>query len=229
MNDYNQYYHLNNNEKIIDKPLLILKEYGRNVQKLVNYVTTIEDKEKRTQYAYTLIDLMKQINPAMKEGPEYAQTLWDDLYIMSGFNLDVDSPYPMPEKEILGRKPKRLDYNRHNIRYKHYGRNMELLIEKASAIEEEEEKEAAIVYVGKLMKSFYASWNKDVVDDSVIVDNIKTLSKGKLEINVEKVKEQNLFDVSSKERSKRPQPSMNAPSNNQNKRRGNTPNKKRKN
>lgn len=228
MNDYNQYYHLNNNEKIIDKPLLILKEYGRNVQKLVNYVTTIEDKEKRTQYAYTLIDLMKQINPAMKEGPEYAQKLWDDLYIMSGFNLDVDSPYPMPEKEILGRKPKRLDYNHHNIRYKHYGRNMELLIDKAIALEDEEEKEAAVVYVGKLMKSFYASWNKDVVDDSVIVDNIKTLSKGRLEISVDKVKENNLFDTSSKDRNKRPQASP-TPTNNQNKRRNNTPNKKRKN
>ena len=105
MNDYNQYYHLNNNEKIIDKPLLILKEYGRNVQKLVNYVTTIEDKEKRTQYAYTLIELMKQINPAMKEGPEYAQKLWDDLYIMSGFNLDVDSPYPKPTPEEALVKP----------------------------------------------------------------------------------------------------------------------------
>src|SRR5690606_789027 len=186
-----------------DKPLLILKEYGRNIQKLVNYVTTIDDKEKRTQYAHTLIDLMKQINPAMKEGPEYAQKLWDDLYIMSGFNLDVDSPYPMPEKEILGRKPKRLDYNHHSIRYKHYGRNMELLIDKAIALEDEEEKEAAVVYVGKLMKSFYASWNKDVIDDSVIVDNIKTLSKGKLDISVAKVKENNLFDSSSKERSKR--------------------------
>lgn len=227
MNDFNSYYNLNNNEQFIDKPLLILKEYGRNIQKLVNYVNTIDDKEKRTQYAHTLIDLMKQINPAMKEGPEYAQKLWDDLYIISSFKLDVDSPYPMPEKGILGRKPKRLAYHNHNIRYKHYGRNIELLVEKAIATENDEEKEAAIIYVGKLMKSFYASWNKDVVDDSIIVENLKTLSKGKLEISVEKVKENNLFDSSNKERSKRPQ---NSPSNNnQNKRRNNIPNKKRKN
>ena len=220
------------NEQNIDKPLLILKEYGRNIQKLVNYVTTIEDKDQRTQYAHTLIDLMKQINPAMKEGPEYAQKLWDDLYIMSGFNLDVDSPYPMPEKDLLGKKPKRLDYHHHDIRYKHYGRNIELLIEKAIAVEDEEEKESAVVYVGKLMKSFYASWNKDVIDDSVIVDNIKTLSKGKLDINVDKVKENNLFDTSSKERSKRPQSNSNSntsSTNNLNKRRSGGSNKKRKN
>ena len=195
MNDYNQYYHLNNNEKIIDKPLLILKEYGRNVQKLVNYVTTIEDKEKRTQYAYTLIDLMKQINPAMKEGPEYAQTLWDDLYIMSGFNLDVDSPYPMPEKEILGRKPKRLDYNRHNIRYKHYGRNIEKLIEKAIEIEDDEEQEAALIFIGQLMRSFHSTWNRENFDDAIIIDDIKILSKGKLHIDLDKVRENGLFET----------------------------------
>lgn len=215
------------NEQSFDKPLLILKEYGRNIQKLVNYVTTIEDKEKRTQYAFTLIDLMKQINPAMKEGPEYAQKLWDDLYIMSGFNLDVDSPYKMPEKDLLGKKPKRLDYHKHNIRYKHYGRNIELLIEKAIAIEDEEEKEGAVVYVGRLMKSYYASWNKDVIDDSVIIDNIKTMSKGKLDISVDKVKENNLFDSASptKDRSKRPAPASNQ---NQNKRRSGGASKKRK-
>lgn len=218
MNDYNKY--------TIDKPLLILKEYGRNVQKLVNYVTTIDDKEKRTQYAHTLIDLMKQINPAMKEGPEYAQKLWDDLYIMSGFNLEVDSPYPMPEKSILGKKPKRLDYHRHDIRYKHYGRNVELLVKKAITLESEEEKEAAVVYIGKLMKNFYTSWNKDVIDDSVIVENIKTLSKGKLSIDVAKVKENNLFDSSTKERNKRSTPSN---GNNSNKRRSSVSNKKRKN
>lgn len=220
MNDYNKY--------TIDKPLLILKEYGRNVQKLVNYVTTIDDKEKRTQYAHTLIDLMKQINPAMKEGPEYAQKLWDDLYIMSGFNLEVDSPYPMPEKSILGKKPKRLAYHRHDIRYKHYGRNVELLVKKAISLENEEEKEAAIIYIGRLMKGFYTSWNKDVIDDSVIVENIKTLSKGQLEIDVAKVKENNLFDSITKERSKRPTPS-NGSSSGPNKRRSSIPNKKRKN
>lgn len=213
-----------------DKPLLILKEYGRNIQKLVNYVTTIDDKEKRTQYAHTLIDLMKQINPAMKEGPEYAQKLWDDLYIMSGFNLDVDSPYPMPEKSVLGKKPKRLDYQRHDIRYKHYGKNVELLVKKAITIEDPEEREAAIVYIGKLMKTFYASWNKDVIDDNVIIDNIKTLSKGALEIDVNKVKENNLFDTNIKDRNKKsPQQSNGNSGNNPNKRRSNVSNKKRKN
>lgn len=181
------------------KPTLILREYGRNIQKLVDYVTTIEDKEKRTQYAHTLIELMKQINPAMKEGPEYAQKLWDDLYIMSEFNLEVDSPYPMPEKDLLGKKPKRLDYHQNEVKFKHYGRNIELLIQKAAALENEEEKEAAIIYIGKLMKGFYNSWNKENIDESVVVNDIKSLSGNQLDIDVNKVKENNLFDSFTKE------------------------------
>lgn len=181
------------------KPTLILREYGRNIQKLVDYVSTIENREKRTQYAYTLIELMKQINPAMKEGPEYAQKLWDDLYIMSEFNLDVDSPYPMPEKDLLGKKPKRLDYHQNEAKFKHYGRNIELLIEKAATMQTEEEKEAAIIYIGKLMKGFYNNWNKEIIDDAIIIRDIKTLSNKNLDIDVKKVKENNLFDTPVKE------------------------------
>lgn len=206
------------------KPPLILREYGRNIQKLVDYVSTIEDKEKRTQYAYTLIELMKQINPNMKEGPEYAQKLWDDLYIMSGFNLEVDSPYPMPEKTLLGKKPKKVEYHQNEVKFKHYGRNIELLIQKAATIEDAGEKEAAIIYIGRLMKNFYNSWNKEVIDESVVIHDIRTLSDNKLDIDLDKVKENSLFDTSVKEsKNRRPggTPSQ--------KRRPNTYSKRRKN
>ncbi len=185
------------------RPELILKEYGRNIQKLVRYITTMEDAEKRSQYAHTLIELMKMINPALKDGNEHSQKLWDDLFIISEFDLEVDSPFPKPEKEVLTRKPEMLDYNNHQLKYKHYGRNIELLIERATEIEDPAERQDAVIYLGRLMRSFYGVWNKEVVDEGVIVDHIKELSKGKLDIDLKMVKEQNLFEPTYKERPKR--------------------------
>lgn len=180
---------------------LILKEYGRNVQKLVDHIITIQDKEKRTKYAQILVELMRQIHPNMRDGQDYSNKLWDDLYILSGFNLEVDSPYPMPEKTLLGKKPKRVGYNTHELYYKHYGRNVELMIEKAIAMEDPEDRYAAIIHIGRLMKSFYATWNKENVDDSLIVEHLRELSDNKLDISLEKVKAEGLFDQSAKERS----------------------------
>ncbi|UII21100.1 DUF4290 domain-containing protein [Fulvivirga ligni] len=176
------------------QPDLILKEYGRNVQKLVKYIQTIEDKEERSQKAATLIELMRQVTPSVKETIETNQKLWDDLYIMSGFNLDIDGPFPPPETDVINKKPKRLEYIYNDVKYKHYGKNIELLINQAIEKEDPQEREDAIIYIGKLMKSFYSSWNKEVIDDAIILENIKTISKGKLDIDLEKVKEDNLFE-----------------------------------
>lgn len=176
---------------------LIQKEYGRNIQKLVKYVRGIEDRQERTSYAYTLVELMKQINPAMKESPEYNQKVWDDLYIISQFDLEVDGPYKMPEKESIGKRPQRMGYNNYDIKIKHYGRNVEILINKAIELEGAEQ-EAAIAYVGKLMKSFQLIWNKDTVDDALILKNIEELSKGKLTLPIEQIREEGLFDSSRK-------------------------------
>ena len=191
MNDYNT-----------GRPHLILKEYGRNVQKLTDYLSTLDDKEKRTKYAQTLIDLMKQITPAHKDNVESPQKFWDDLYIMSNFELEIDGPYEKPDKELLERKPDKVPYQKNQIKYKHYGKNIELLIEKAVEMKTEEEREAAIVYIGKLMKSFYATWNKDLIEDEVLVKQINQLSGGKLSIDAEKVKEGNLFETLYKEKKK---------------------------
>ena len=179
---------------------VILKEYGRNIQKLVEYVKGMDDKEKRDKYAATLTDLMKQINVAVKDYPEYDQKVWDDLYIMSDFDLEVESPFPMPEKSVIGKAPKRLDYKQSEIKYRHYGRNIELMIQLAIEMEDPKEKEDAVIYIGKLMKSFYASWNKDNIDEAVLVKNIEDLSKGQLTIDVDKVKEEGLFNSRLRER-----------------------------
>ena len=193
----------NQQEYNTGRPELILKEYGRNIQKLVNYVHSIKDDEKRKEFSYTLVELMKLINPALKEGNEFNQKLWDDLFIISGFELEVDSPYPKPASEVLTRKPDKIEYNNHRLKYKHYGRNIELLIQLAIEIKDEQEQKDAVIYLGRLMRSFYGVWNKEVVDEEVIVNHITELSDGKLSIDVNTVKEQNLFEPTYKERPKR--------------------------
>jgi hypothetical protein len=178
---------------------IILKEYGRNIQKIVSYIKEIPDRDKRSKYAKTLIELMKQINPAMRDAQDSHHKLWDHLYIMSNFDLDVDTPYPMPDKSVIGKKPMKVDYNLHQLHFKHYGRNIELLIQKAIDMPDKEEQEAAIIYIGKLMKRFYASWNKENIDDEVIVEHLTKMSKRNLMITVEKVKSGNLFDSAIKD------------------------------
>jgi hypothetical protein len=184
------------------RPPIILKEYGRNVQKLVEYIRNEPSREKRTEMAYTLIELIKQLTPSLKEQPENPQRLWDDLYIIADFNLDIDSPYPMPERDILFKKPKRMDYPQSPIQFKHYGKNIERLVQEAVKIEDPQEREDAIIYLGKLMKTFYSNWNKETLDDSVILKDIERMSGGKLTINIDKVREDNLFEKLYKERKK---------------------------
>ena len=171
---------------------------------LVEHIKTIEDKEKRSESAHVLIELMKLINPNAKDAQETTQKLWDDLFIMSDFDLDIDSPYPMPEREILNKKPERMGYRTTEIKYKHYGRNILLLIEEAKKLTDPEERDGATIHIGRLMKSFQNTWNRDNVDDDTIVTNIKKMSKGELSIDLERVKSESLFDSMVKERRPRP-------------------------
>ena len=110
---------------------IILKEYGRSVQKMVEHLRSIPDREKRTKLAGALIDLIKQLNPSIKEQQEDPQRMWDDLYIMADFNLDLDIPYPIPPKDVLQKKPMRMAYPQSNVRFRHYGKNIEILVKEA--------------------------------------------------------------------------------------------------
>ncbi len=175
---------------------LTLKEYGRNVQNLVAHIKSIDDKEKRNKLASLLVELMKTVNPEFsKDAIEYNQKVWDDLFIISHFDLDVESPYPIPAATILERKPERMKYRLNNIRYKHYGRNMEILIQNAIKLEDPKEKEGAVIAICKLMKSFYVTWNKDNIDDESVIKNIRAMSNNQLDIDIEKVREYGLFDM----------------------------------
>jgi hypothetical protein len=187
------------------KPI-VLMEYGRNVEKIIARIKEIPDKEKRTQMCYTLVDLMKQVMPTLRDTPEITQKMWDDIHILSNFELDIDGPYPVPEKELLTKKPNRMPYQSNKVKFKHYGRNLELLVLEALQKEDPKEREDAIIYIGKLMKSFYTVWNKEMIDDAVILENIKTISNGQLDIDLEKVKEDNLFEKLYKEKRKSMRP-----------------------
>jgi hypothetical protein len=183
-----------------------LMEYGRNLERIIAKIKQIPDKEKRTQMCFTLVDLMKQVTPTLRDNPETTQKMWDDIHILANFELDIDGPYPVPEKEMLSKKPNRMPYQSNRVKFKHYGRNLELLVLEALKKEDPQEREDAIIYIGKLMKSFYTVWNKEMIDDAVILENIKSISDGKLDIDLEKVKEDNLFEKLYKEKRKSMRP-----------------------
>lgn len=199
------------------RPGIKLKEYGRNVQKLVDHIRNTPDKEKRTEMAYTLIDLIRQLTPSLKDQPDNPQRLWDDLYIIADFNLDVNNPYPVPEPEVVFKKPMRVAYPQSDVRYKHYGKNLERLVKEALKLTDPQDREDAIIYLGKLMKTFYGNWNKETLDDSVIIKDLKILSGGALSMDIDKVREDNLFEKLYRERKKaRPQGGSNNNNSNNN-------------
>lgn len=177
-----------------------LKEYGSSIQKLVDNMVNIDDRSTRTRYAHILIELMRQIHPNMKDGQDYYNKLWDDLYIMSNFTLDVDSPYPPPSEEALGKKPQRVPYNTHNLKFRHFGRNVDLLIAKAVALEEPEERRAFVSYLARLMRTFYQAWNKESVEDETIYQSLIELSNGKLHDDIKLIREQGLVESTPRER-----------------------------
>jgi len=182
---------------------LQLPEYGRNIQNMVEYLMTVEDREKRNRHAQTVIDVMGNLYPYLRDVAEFRHKLWDHLAIMTDFTLDIDYPYDPPSPDILTEKPKIVPYNQHRIKYKHYGRTMELMIEKADELEGEE-REVMIELLANHMKKSYLAWNKDAVEDEKIIMDLEMLSKGKLKVKKDlKLTETKL--LISKPKKKKPQ------------------------
>ncbi|MDX1904099.1 MAG: DUF4290 domain-containing protein [Thermonemataceae bacterium] len=168
---------------------LLLKEYGRNVQKLVSYLLTIADRKERTEKAYILVELMKQIHPNYKEVQDIPNKFWDDLFIISRFQLDVESPFPMPEKEAIGKAPQKVAYSSNHIKFRHYGKNIQLLVQKTAQMPQDEKRKELEIELFKLVKAFYISWQKENVEDYLVIEHIKELSKQQIQINLEDVAE----------------------------------------
>jgi hypothetical protein len=210
------------------KQELLLREYGRNVQDLVNYILTIQDRSERTRLSYLLINLMAKLNPQLRDTQDYQQKLWNHLFVMSGSQLDVDAPYPLSPMEYLNDKPQPMEYPLDTPNFKHYGKNVELLIKRATELEDEKEREAAIISIGKLMKTLYRSYNKDSITDDVILSDIQQISKGKLNMDLGYIESNNLFESVAAART--PQDSSNSSSNRtQQQNRGSSDNRNRKN
>lgn len=162
---------------------LILAEYGRNVQNMVKYIIELPDREERNKYAQAVIDLMGFLNPHLRDVADFKHKLWDHLHIISGYKIDVDSPYPKPTPEAALIKPDHIGYPQQKIKYKHYGKTVEVMIEKAKAVDEPERRAAMVQGIANFMKMAYVTWNKDSVADETIFKNLRELSGGQLELD----------------------------------------------
>ena len=165
-----------------ERPLMIIPEYGRHIQKLVNHCVALETKEERDKMAKAIVDVMGNLQPHLRDVPDFKHKLWDQLYIMSEFKLDAESPYPQPSKEELQEKPEALAYPKSASRYRYYGNNIQTMIDVALSWEEDDKKEALVFTIANHMKKCYLNWNKDTVDNAVIFKHLYDLSDGKLDL-----------------------------------------------
>lgn len=165
-----------------ERPHLIIPEYGRHVQKLIDNCVAIEDIEERNKMARAIVDVMGNLQPHLRDVPDFKHKLWDQLFIMSDFKLEAESPYPKPEREELAAKPDRLVYPKYDSKYRFYGNNIQTMIEVALTWEEGEAREALYFAIANHMKKCYLNWNKDTVDDHIIYNHLLDLSKGKIDL-----------------------------------------------
>jgi Domain of unknown function (DUF4290) len=163
-------------------PHMIIPEYGRHIQTMIDHAVTIEDKEERNKIARAIITIMGQLNPHLRDVTDFKHKLWDHIFIMSDFKLDVDSPYPLPTRETFQTKPERVAYPSNKVRFKHYGRTVQDIITKAKEFEAGEEKDVLVEQIANLMKRSYLSWNRDTVEDEVILKQLNELSNGELKL-----------------------------------------------
>ncbi len=161
---------------------LYIPEYGRNVQKMVDYLKTIEDRQKRNEQARAIIKVMEILNPAVHLEEDFEHKLWDHLYIISGFDLDIDAPYPMPAPESLNQKPEKVPFSTKPIKAVHYGRNIENIIELIAEKEDGDAKTAMIRELAVYMRQQYLIWNKESVTDETIFQDIERLSDYRIKV-----------------------------------------------
>ncbi len=162
---------------------LIMREYGRHIQKMVEYLLSIENKEERQRNAYAVIELMGFLNPHLKNVEDFRHKLWDHLFLISDFTLDVESPYPIPTRETLKARPERLSYPKRYPRFNHLGKNIEVVIDKALKEENPEKKQGFANAIAYYMKLTYSNWHKELVHDDNIQSELSTMTKGELEFN----------------------------------------------
>ena len=165
-----------------ERPHLIIPEYGRHIQKLIDHCILIEDVEERNKMARAIVDVMGNLQPHLRDVPDFKHKLWDQLFIISDFKLDVESPYEKPEREVLQAKPEALAYPKSASKYRFYGNNIQTMIDVALTWDEGESRDALYFAIANHMKKCYLNWNKDTVEDSVIYKHLIDLSNGKIDL-----------------------------------------------
>jgi hypothetical protein len=164
---------------------LIIPEYGRHVQLMINQILETQDREERNKIARAVIGIMGNMNPHLRDVPDFQHKLWDQLFIMSNFQLDVDSPFEKPQQEVLEQKPDRLAYPQRNPKYRFYGNNIKSMIDVAMSWEDGDLKNALVYNIANHMKKCFLNWNKDTVQDEVIFNHLLELSDNKLKVREE--------------------------------------------
>ncbi len=159
---------------------LIIPEYGRHIQKMVNMAINCKDKVERNNMSKAIIGVMGNLNPHLRDVPDFQHKLWDQLFIMSQFQLDVDSPYSKPIKEVFEQKPNKLNYPQNHPKYRFYGNNIKKMIDVAVTWDDGEMKSQLVYIIANHMKKCFLNWNKDTVEDSVIFQHLTELSGGKI-------------------------------------------------
>ncbi len=165
-----------------ERPKLIIPEYGRHIQKMIDYATSLEDKDERMKVAKAIIGVMGNLNPHLRDVPDFQHKLWDQLFIMSDFKLDVDSPFPKPTKELLEERPEGLEYPQNHPKYRFYGNNIKRMIDVCVSWEDGDLKDALKFTIANHMKKSFLNWNKDTVEDDVIFNHLYELSDGKINL-----------------------------------------------
>lgn len=168
-----------------ERTKLIIPEYGRHFQKMVDHAISIEDKEERNKVAQAIISVMGNIQPHLRDVPDFQHKLWDQLFIMSDFKLDVDSPFPITSKEVLQQRPEPLEYPQNFPKYRFYGNNIKRMVDVAVKWEKGDLRSALEYAIANHMKKCYLNWNKDTVEDSAIFNHLRDLSDGEIDLGKE--------------------------------------------
>jgi hypothetical protein len=165
-----------------ERPKLFIPEYGRHFQKMVDHAVSIADRDERNKEAKAIISVMGNLQPHLRDVPDFQHKLWDQLFIMSDFKLDVDSPFPITSKEVLQQRPEPLEYPQNHPKYRFYGNNIKRMIDVAVKWEKGDMRSGLEYAIANHMKKCYLNWNKDTVEDSAIFVHLKEMSDGQIDL-----------------------------------------------
>lgn len=168
---------------------MVLPEYGRNIQRMVDHIKTVEDREERNRLAHAIVAIMGNLNPHLRDINDFKHKLWDHIAIIANFELDIDYPYEIPQAEMFQQPPRKVEYGTHRMLYRHYGNAVEKMINTVCDMSDEENKKRLINVIANHMKRSYVIWNRNTVSDEVILKDLVKLSKGRADVSEVKLME----------------------------------------